>query len=115
MGFVPSVHGTISAEPRGNTLSARPLHDVHGGTLRAPERIPAGTLIGASASQTGSISGEPADSAIAELNGLISSLGTLSAAAQNLPLAAPTLPSLPQQNYQRQPTDYTQFSDDSNS
>jgi hypothetical protein len=70
-------------------------------------------------SQAGTVSGDGADSpenaAVAELNGLISSIGSLSAQAQSLPLSAPTLPGLPQsQSYRPQATDYTQLADDSN-
>jgi hypothetical protein len=109
---ISPVHGTFSAGPYGGdqgTLSAPPA----GGT--------SGTLSGAPVSRSGALSApasaEPEDSTIAELGGLISQLGTLSAQAQSLPmeLTAPTLPSLPQQNYQPQPTDYTQFGGDANS
>jgi hypothetical protein len=49
------------------------------------------------------------------LGGLISSLGSLSAQAQSLPLSPPVLPGLPQtQNSKPQATDYTQFGEDSN-
>jgi len=69
--------------------------------------------------QNETVSGDTPDSpetvAAAELNGLISSLGSLSAQAQSLPLSPPTLPGLPQgQSYRPQATDYTQFADDSN-
>jgi hypothetical protein len=110
MGFVPSVHGTITAPPR-----PQPLH----GTLTAPPEPPAGTLTATPRAVPVSSSGQapelPEDSAVAELSGLISSLGALSTQAASLPLTPPTLPGLPQQNYQRQATDYMQLSDDSNS
>lgn len=88
------------------------------GSVAARPFVPlSGTVSGAS--QAGTISGETGDSpesaALAELNGLISSLGSLSAQAQSLPLSPPTLPGLPQgQNYRPQTTDYSQFVDDSN-
>lgn len=108
---ISSVHGTLSAGPYGDrgTLSAPPA----GGR--------SGTLTGVPASGSGTItapaSAQAEDSTIADLGGLISQLGKLSAQAQSMPLelTAPTLPSLPQQNYQPQPTDYTQFGGDANS
>jgi hypothetical protein len=108
---IPSIHGTLSAGPYGDrgTLSAPPA----GGT--------SGTLSGAPISRNGTISApasaQPEDSTIADLGGLISQLGSLSAQAQSLPLelSAPTLPGLPQQNYQSQPTDYMQLTGDANS
>jgi hypothetical protein len=108
---IPSVHGTLSAAAYSDqgTLSAPPAG---GGS---------GTLSAAPISRSGTISApasaEPEDSTIAELGGLISQLGSLSAQAQSLPmeLTAPTLPSLPQQqNYQPQPADYA-FGGDANS
>jgi hypothetical protein len=57
----------------------------------------------------------PQSSAIAEVGNLISSLGSLSAQAQSLPLSPPTLPGISQgQSYRPQATDYTQFNGDSN-
>ena len=102
MSSLPSIEGTISAKPFGNTLCG-----ALGGTLRAP------------GGESGTLRGESPDSpesaAVAELNNLISSLGTLSSQAQSLPLSAPTLPSLPQnQSYRPQATDYTQLADDAN-
>ena len=98
----------MSLPPIEGTISAKPFGCVHTGRVSAPVTTP----------RNGSISGQVGDaqsSAVAELGGLINSLGSLSAQAQNLPLSAPTLPGLPQSNgYQPQPTDYTQFSDDSN-
>jgi hypothetical protein len=110
MGFVSSIHGTISAEPFGNTISAKPAGDPSSGTITALPNGQAGTI----SANSGEL---PKDSAIDELSGLISSLGTLSAQAQSLPitLTAPTLPGLPQQTYQPQATNYLQFGDDSNS
>jgi hypothetical protein len=46
---------------------------------------------------------------VAELGQLISSLGSLSAQAQSLPLTPPSLPGLPQGGYRPQSTDYTQL------
>jgi hypothetical protein len=97
MSSVPSIH-------EGN-LAARPSIP-HSGAVRGFRQ--AGTSC---ADATDS----PETAAQAELNGLISSLGSLSAQAQGLPLSPPTLPGLPQgQGYQPQATDYTQFADDSN-
>jgi len=94
MSSLPPIEGSVAAKPFA------PLS----GTMRA--------------CQAGSVSGDTGDSpesaALAELNGLISSLGSLSAQAQNLPLSPPTLPGLPQGGYRPQSTDYTQFVDDSN-
>lgn len=88
------------------------------GSVAAKPFVPqSGTVRGCP--PAGTISGDGADSpetaAVAELNGLISSIGSLSAQAQSLPLSPPTLPGLPQgQSYRPQATDYTQFADDSN-
>ncbi len=87
------------------------------GSIAAKPFVPlSGTVRGAS--QAATISGDagesPESAALAELNGLISSLGSLSAQAQSLPLSPPTLPGLPQGGYRPQSTDYTQFVDDSN-
>lgn len=93
---LPPIEGRISAKPT------------------VPE-VRHGRVSG-SAPCSGRISAEVTDSsrtsATAEVNNLISSLGTLSAQAQTLPLTPPTLPSLPQGGYQAQPTDYTQFAND---
>jgi hypothetical protein len=106
---LPPIEGTLSAKPFDNAISGR----VSGST----ESSRSGSVHGrADGSRTGSVSGDsgdtPESAAVAELGGLISSLGSLSAQAQGLPLSAPTLPGLPQGGYQAQPTDYTQFSDD---
>jgi hypothetical protein len=108
---IPAIHGTLSAGP----------YDDHGTISAPPAGGTSGTLSAAPVSRGGTISApagaQPEDSTIAELGGLISQLGRLSTQAQSLPmeLTAPTLPSLPQQNYQPQPTDYTQFGGDANS
>ena len=84
---------------------------------RALEQRFSGSVAGAlKAPQSGSLEGDsPQNAAIANVGGLISSLGALSAQAQSLPLSPPTLPGLPQsQSYRPQTTDYTQFVDDSN-
>jgi hypothetical protein len=111
------------------TISARPFHDEHSGriggsnggritgsgesgrsgTLHGCDR--SGMLRGSSGSRGGSFHGDsresPESSATAEINSLISSVGSLSNQAQSLPLIAPTLPGLPQsQGYQPQPIDY---------
>lgn len=107
----PPIEGSLAAKPFANAIRSG-----LSGSLSAPV---SGALAGSAAPLTGSIAGEasesPASSAIAELSGLISSLGSLSAQAQSLPLSPPTLPGaqLPP-SYQPQATDYTQFSDDSN-
>lgn len=94
----------MSSLPIEGTISAKPFHrvdhDDRGHVRGAPHR--SGTI---SAPVNGSIKGE----AVAELSTLISSLGSLSAQAQSLPLTPPSLPGLPQGGYQAQPTDYTQM------
>lgn len=94
----------MSSFPIEGAISARPLTNIEGSISAPVGRI------------AGSISGEagdsPENSAIAELGNLISSIGTLSAQAQTLPLTPPTLPGLPQGGYQAQPTDYMQFASD---
>ena len=101
MSFSPSIlEGSISAKPCAPT----PRPSVSG-SLEAPVRP----------NTSGDVSDSPENSAVAELSGLISSLGSLSSQAQSLPLSAPTLPGLPQgQSYRPQATDYTQLADDSN-
>jgi hypothetical protein len=110
----------MSSLPIEGTISAKPFTNLTG-TISAPVNRITGSISGKS---TGSISGEPAgsisgetadsaeNSAIAELNTLINSLGTLSAQAQGMPLSPPTLPGLPQGGYQPQATDYLQFAQD---
>lgn len=118
---ISSIHGTLSAQPYGNTLSAPPCDCDDHGTLSAPANGARSGTLSAPISQNGSLSAPaaeaPEDSTVAELSGLISSLNTLSSQAQSLPLtlSAPTLPGLPQQNYQPQATDYTQLAGDTNS
>lgn len=91
------------------------LPPIEGSVAAKPFVPPSGTVRGG---QAGSITADAGDSpesaALAELNGLISSLGSLSAQAQSLPLSPPTLPGLPQGGYRPQSTDYAQFVDDSN-
>jgi len=98
-----SIEGTIFAKPFAGAIAS--------GLKEAP--------VSAVARASGSIAGEVGESAqssaVAELGNLVSSIGSLSAQAQGLPLTPPTLPGLPQNpSYQPQATDYTQFSDDSN-
>ena len=103
MSFLPSIEGA---------LSAKPVAAIAGTVGEALESPKAGAL---AAPVTSALGGSLQNSAIAEVGNLISSLGTLSAQAQSLPLSPPTLPGLPQnQSYKPQATDYTQFSDDSN-
>ena len=121
MSSLSSIHeGTISARPfhdeqRGR-IGGSHDHRITGsgengrsGTLHGCDK--GGTLRGSSGSRGGSLRGEsgesPESAATAEVNALISSLGSLSNQAQSLPLTPPTLPGLPQsQGYQPQPVDY---------
>lgn len=107
MSFLPSVEATLGTKPFANTVS---------GTLGSLEPgKTSGSILGQVAGPISSELGEsPESAAVAELGNLISSLGSLSAQAQSLPLSPPQLPGLPQSGYQPQATDYTQFSDDSN-
>jgi hypothetical protein len=103
------IEGTISAKPFGNVISGG-----LSGSLEAPN---AGTLRGSAGRLAETLGGDstdsPENSAIAELSTLISSLGSLSAQAQTLPLSPPTLPGAQQPpSYQPQATDYMQFSAD---
>jgi hypothetical protein len=94
----------VSSLPIEGTISAKPFANF-AGSISAP----VGRL-------SGSISAEPTDSlqnsASADVGNLITSLGTLSAQAQTMPLSPPTLPGLPQNNYKPQSTDYLQFASD---
>lgn len=98
-----------------NTISG-----IHEGTISAPVERAGNTISSSSrCAANGTVSGAaneaPETSAAAEVSGLISSLGSLSPAAQGLPLTPPTLPGVPQnQNYRPQSTDYTAFSSDAN-
>ena len=112
MVSVHPVHeGTISAPPFGEGQSGRisgsPGHDRHGGVEGA--RC-GGRMCDQAAEQADS----PESSAAAELNGLISSLSSLSSQAQSLPLSPPPAPSLPQGGYKPQVTDYSQLGGDAN-
>jgi hypothetical protein len=111
----------MSTLPIDGTVNAKPFSNpVHGTVCASSESHRSGTVRGNSngtihGSSSGSIDGDadsPESSAVAELSGLISSLGSLSAQAQSLPLSPPTLPSLPQGGYQPQATDYMQLSED---
>jgi hypothetical protein len=111
------------------TISARPLHGEHSGRIGGSHdrRVTgsgegdrsgklhgcdkSGMLHGSGGTGGGSLHGDSRESlessATAEVNALISSLGSLSNQAQSLPLTPPTLPGLPQsQGYQPQPLDY---------
>lgn len=108
-----------------NTISG-----IHEGTISAPLERAGNTISGSSRCSEGSLRGSgfpthgtlsaatseaPETSAAAEVSGLISSLGSLSSAAQGLPLTPPSLPGIPQnQSYRPQPTDYTASSSDAN-
>jgi hypothetical protein len=108
----------VSSLPIEGTLSAKPFANIAGsvsGSLAAPS---SGTLRGVPSSCGGSLCADandsPENSAIAELGNLVSSLGTLSAQAQTLPLSPPTLPGAQQPpSYQPQATDYLQLAQDS--
>jgi hypothetical protein len=107
---IPPIEGTLAAKPFTNAMSG----GLSGSLLGAAS----GTLSGSSPLK-GSIAGDssesPENSAVAELGGLISSLGSLSAQAQSLPLSVPTLPGSQQPpSYQPQATDYLQFAEDQN-
>ncbi|MGA2761390.1 MAG: hypothetical protein ABSF08_13850, partial [Candidatus Cybelea sp.] len=129
MSSLSSIHeGTISARPFHNEGSGRiggsHDHRVSGthdhriaeareggksGMLQGCDK--SGKLHGSSGGRGGSLRREstesPENAAMAEVNALISSLGSLSNQAQSLPLSPPTLPGLPQsQGYQPQPLDY---------
>ena len=137
MSSLSSIHdGTISARPFHNEESGRiggshdhrvagtrdhrvagtRDHRVAGehesgksGMLQGCDR--SGKLHGLGGGRGGSVRGDssesPENAAMAEVNSLISSLGSLSNQAQSLPLSPPTLPGLPQsQGYQPQPLDY---------
>jgi len=87
---------------------AQPLTNLVRGTVGGAAPIAAGTACGESGESL-------QNSAMAELSGLISNVGSLSAQAQSLPLSVPTLPGAQQPpSYQPQATDYMQFSEDSN-
>jgi hypothetical protein len=111
----------VSTLPIEGTISAKPFSNpIHGTVCGSPESHNSGTVRGSSSGTvrgplTGSLDGDPdspENSAVAEVNGLISSLGSLSSQAQSLPLSPPTLPGLPQGGYQPQATDYMQLSED---
>lgn len=114
MSQITSVHeGTLRAKPFDHDYSGgihSPgersgglLRATGGGTLRAPGSGGGGTL-------NGNYTEGPENAAMAEVGGLISSLGSLQQQAQSLPLSAPVLPGLPQTpGYQPQATDYTAF------
>jgi hypothetical protein len=121
MSSLSSIHeGTISARPFHDENRGRigGSHDRHitgsaesgrNGTLHGCGK--SGTLHGSIGTRGGSLRGDsresPESAASAEVNSLISSLGSLSNQAQSLPLIPPTLPGLPQtQSYQPQPVDY---------
>jgi hypothetical protein len=97
MSSLPPIDGTLAGRGFGNGLS--------GGIAGSPPL-------------TGSLAGNSNESAensaVAELGGLISSLGTLSAQAQSLPLSVPTLPGAQQPpSYMPQSTDYLGFAENS--
>ena len=103
MSSLPPLEGTIWAKPLAgavtegsNGLAAAPI------TVGAP---PSGSI-------TGDLGESPESTAVAELSGLISTIGSLSAQAQSLPLSPPSLPGIPQNSgYRPQTTDYLQFAE----
>jgi hypothetical protein len=97
----------VSSLPIEGALAAKPLAAI-AGSLSGSLRGPAGQLTASLAEGNES----PETAAIAEVSNLISSLGSLSAQAQTLPLSAPTLPGLPQGGYRPAATDYMQFAED---
>jgi hypothetical protein len=107
---LPPVHeGTLHARPVEHSPRHGELHggSVHGklgdgGTLHGDHGLHGGGGL------HGATEESPNLSAQAEVNNLISSLGSLASQAGSMPLTPPTLPGLPQtQGYQPQPTDYT--------
>jgi hypothetical protein len=96
----------LSSLPVEGTISARPYHHVHHhedhGHVRGTPPPRAGTI-------SAPVNDSPESAAVAELGTLISSLGSLSQQAQNMPLTPPSLPALPQSGYRPQATDYTQI------
>ena len=98
----------MSSLPVEGTISARPHHVHHHEHLRHH-----GQVRGTPPLRSGTISADANDSAetaaVAELGTLLSSVGSLSAQAQGLPLTPPSLPGLPQGGYKPQATDYTQI------
>jgi len=110
VSFLPPIDGTLAARGFENGLSG-----TIAGSLEAPQ---SGTLSGLNAPLTGSLAGNSSESAensaVAELSGLISSLGALSAQAGSLPLSPPTLPGAQQPpSYMPQSTDYLGFAENS--
>ena len=110
MSSLPPIDGSLAGRDFGNGLSGSIA-----GSLQAPQ---SGTLSGLNTPLTGSLAGNSnesaANSAVAELSGLISSLGALSSQAQSLPLSPPTLPGAQQPpSYMPQSTDYLGFAENS--
>lgn len=95
----------MSSLPIEGTISAKPFHHVHHahhGHVRGTPPLRSGTI-------SAPLDNSAQSAAVAEIGTLISSLGSLSAQAQSLPLTPPSLPGLPQGGYKPQPTDYTQM------
>ena len=95
------------------------LPPIEGTVVQPLTKLVSGTVAGSAPAVAGTVAGESGESlqnsASAELNGLISNLGSLSAQAQSTPLTPPTLPGAQQPpSYQPGFTDYMQFSEDSN-
>jgi hypothetical protein len=115
----PTIDGTYGGVAGALSGGATGALGTSGNAVGALTGAATGAL-GTSGSATGTLSSNPfasdesaANSAVAELGNLISSLGSLSSQAQGLPLSAPTLPGLPQQSgYQPGVTDYMQFTSD---
>lgn len=98
----------MSSLPIEGTISAKPHHVQHHehvrhhGQIRGTPPLRSGTI-------SADADGSAESAAVAELGTLLSSVGSLSAQAQGLPLTPPSLPGLPQGGYKPQPTDYTQI------
>ncbi len=104
MTLTPIHEGTLSARP-----VERPRNgELHGGQLHGRAGGPGKLQSGGGRSLHGEGEESPQLSAQAEINNLVSSLGSLASQAGTMPLSPPTIPGLPQNaNYQPQPTDYT--------
>lgn len=111
----PRAAGTKTRWSDGSNLAYADSVLRHYGRLTGHGTITGGPPSPGGGALTGGSSESPENSAAAEINALISSLGALSAQAQSLPLTPPSLPAPSQhQHYHAQSTDYTQFVDDSN-
>lgn len=116
MSSLSSIHeGTLSTKPMEHSGSIRGSEDCDkSGRLRGSDGDRGMLRAGAGGSLRGDSQEAVQNDAMAEVSGLISSLGSLSAQAGSLPLTPPSLPGLPQNTgYQPQALDYG-FSGDGN-